>query len=62
MVPLPAEDVSLHLVLIVGDAPAAVRLASQVRDLARQSIRFRLPDAVAGLSAAPTCSPALVTR
>lgn len=41
---LPAEDVSLHLGLLVGDGQAATALASRVRELAGESIRFRLPE------------------
>ncbi|CAN5260616.1 hypothetical protein BH24CHL7_BH24CHL7_10680 [soil metagenome] len=41
---LPAEDVSLHLGLLVGDGQAATALAAHVRGLAGESIRFRLPE------------------
>jgi GNAT superfamily N-acetyltransferase len=48
---LPAEDVSLHVGLLVGDGQAAIALASQVRGMAGESIRFRLPEGDAPMSA-----------
>ncbi len=41
---LPAEDVSLHIGLLVGNGRAALGLASEVRRLTQEPIRFRLPD------------------
>ncbi len=39
---LPGEDSSLRLALLVGGAPAA-QLANEIRSLAGESIRFRVP-------------------
>lgn len=41
---MPAEDSALRLALLAGDGSAAVRLADQARQLAAETIRFRLPD------------------
>ena len=40
---MPGEDSSLRLALLVGDGPAAAQLADEVRGLAGESIRFRIP-------------------
>lgn len=40
---LPAEEVTLHLALLVGEGAAVVRLVADVQRLAAGPIRFRLP-------------------
>ncbi|HSH21714.1 MAG TPA: GNAT family N-acetyltransferase [Candidatus Caenarcaniphilales bacterium] len=49
---LPAEDVSLHLAVLVGESRASAELADRVRRLAGQSIRFRLSEDAAVAAAA----------
>lgn len=40
---MPAEDVSLHLAVLVGDLATALQLATTIRRLADEAIRFRIP-------------------
>ena len=42
---LPAEDVSLHLALLLGDPAAVLRLSTEIRSAAGAPLRFRVPDA-----------------
>jgi hypothetical protein len=40
---MPTEDVSIHLALLAGQPDAALQLATEIRRMAGESIRFRQP-------------------